>query len=212
MAHITRKCVVKIPNLPQLENVCYVTGLKTNLPSINQLCDAVANEVCSSKRCCKVIGKDRKNMLIVPRSRSNCYSFVIPKGGEHTNWKKETNISWVLRGQPHLLFSQYYLCEVCNLEKHSMMSHIGVTYSRISKTPHLVEMISSNQTLMVFYGKIKTISIVSCIKNQKYVSLYHVLFLCDILLWILYLLNNFGVKLLTICFHCDLMCEIDFLE
>lgn len=24
------------------------------------------------------------------------------------------------------------------------------------------------------------------------------------------MLNNFGVKLLAICFHCDLMCEIDF--
>ncbi|KAB2625984.1 hypothetical protein D8674_017644 [Pyrus ussuriensis x Pyrus communis] len=74
MAHITGKCAVKIPNLPQLENVCYVTALKTNLLSINQLCDDVVNEVCFSKRCYNIICKDTKNMLIVPRSRGNYYS------------------------------------------------------------------------------------------------------------------------------------------
>ena len=70
---------------------------------------------------------------------------------------------------------------------------------------------------MVFYGKIMTISIAWCMENQRYVFLCHivancdlVLFPCDILVWMLYMFNNLGVKPFANCFHCDLLCNIDF--
>lgn len=109
MPHITGKGNVKIPKLPQLENVCYVARLTTNLLSISQLCDDVADEVSFSKRCCKIIDKYEENMLVVPRSKGNCYSRVIPKGVEHTNWNKETYISWVPRGS-HISYSLKVIC------------------------------------------------------------------------------------------------------
>lgn len=78
MAHITGKGVVKIPRLPQLETVCYVAWLTTSLLSISQLCDVVADEVCFFKKCWRVLGKDGNNILVVLRSRGNCYSLIIP--------------------------------------------------------------------------------------------------------------------------------------
>lgn len=90
--------------------------LTTSILSIRWLYDDVAEEVCFSKKGCRVVDKDGKNMLVIPRSGGSCYSFVIPKGDEHTYRNKETNKPWVLRGQPHLIFSQCYICESSNLE------------------------------------------------------------------------------------------------
>ena len=62
-----------------------------------------------------------------------------------------------------------------------------------------------------------TISIAGCIKDQRYVFLSCanansdlVLVTYDLLVGVLYLLNNLGVKLLAIHFRCDFVCEIDF--
>ncbi|KAB2608598.1 hypothetical protein D8674_011766 [Pyrus ussuriensis x Pyrus communis] len=75
---LLEKGAVKIPKLPQLENVCYVAGLKTNLLSISQLCDDVADAIRFSKRRCKIIEKDKKNMLVVPIASTFLESSVIP--------------------------------------------------------------------------------------------------------------------------------------
>lgn len=81
-SQITKKTIIKIPGLPQLKKVGYVEGLKTNIISINQLCDDVAEEVCFLKKGCRIVDKGLKNILVVPRSNDNCYTIVDPKDGE----------------------------------------------------------------------------------------------------------------------------------
>lgn len=49
--------VVKIPVIPQLENISYVEGSKINLISTSQLCEDMAEEVCFLKRGCKFVIK-----------------------------------------------------------------------------------------------------------------------------------------------------------
>ena len=53
-----------VPDLPQLKNVSYVKGLKSSLISISQLCDEVADEVCFSKKGCRIMDKHEKNILV----------------------------------------------------------------------------------------------------------------------------------------------------
>lgn len=63
-----------------------------------------------------------------------------------------------------------------------MMSHMGVFYSGIFKGPLLVEMISNGQTLMLFHGKMMTISIAGCIEDRRYIFLSCTNANCDLVL------------------------------
>ena len=65
-----------------------MAGLTTSLLTVDQFCDDVADEVYFSKKCCKVVDKNGKILLVVPRSEENCCSLVIPKGGMCLDWNK----------------------------------------------------------------------------------------------------------------------------
>lgn len=216
-AHIARKGIVKILGVLQLENVYYVAELTTSLLSISQLCDDVADEVCFSKKGCRMVDKKGKNLLVITRSNDNCYTLVIPKSGEWSVWSKETDKLLVTKRLSLLYFSKCHLYESCNLGKHYVVSHLGAFFIGILNAPHLVDTTLNAHTLMKVRGKMKKILIAGCIGNQRYVLLSYVnakcdlvMFTCVFVLWMLYLFNNLGVEQMAICFHCDRGCEIEF--
>ncbi|XP_070681685.1 uncharacterized protein [Malus domestica] len=134
-SQITRKCDIKIPGLPKLENVSYVDGLKSNLISISQLCDDVVDEVCFSKRGCWTVDEHGKNLHVLPRSGDNCYILDVSKVAEYSKCHKaidETSILWhkrlghvnfkylkklskheVVKGLPSIFVSDSYVCGSC---------------------------------------------------------------------------------------------------
>ena len=96
-SQIIGKGDVKILGLPKLENVRYVDGLKSNLISIRQLCDDVADEVCFLKRGCWIVDEHGKNLLVLLRSKDNCYILDVSKVGEHSKCHKaidEASVMW----------------------------------------------------------------------------------------------------------------------
>ncbi|KAM1365793.1 hypothetical protein ACFX2F_044172 [Malus domestica] len=161
-SQIIGKCDVKIPGLPKLENVSYVDGLKSNLISISQLYDDVVDEVCFSKRGCLIMDKHGKNLLVLSRSRDNCYILDVSKIAEYSMCHKainETSVLWhnrlrhanfkdfkklskheVVKGLPPLSVSNSYVCGSCQLGKQSRMAHKKVTDIGTTKPLQLIHM------------------------------------------------------------------------
>ncbi|KAM1362877.1 hypothetical protein PS1_028186 [Malus domestica] len=159
---IIGKYDVKIFGLPELENVSYVDGLKSILISISQLCDDVADEVCFSKRGCRIMDEHGKNLLVLPRSRNNCYILDVSKVAEYPKCHKatdETSVLWhkrlghvnfkdlkklskhkVVTGLPPLSVSDSYVYGSCQLRKQSRVAHKKVADIETTKPLQLIHM------------------------------------------------------------------------
>ena len=75
VARILGRGTLKVDGMPILKNVYYVHGLKANLISISQLCDA-GLEVKFTKTGCTVLDKDENEVLMGARTFDNCYKVV----------------------------------------------------------------------------------------------------------------------------------------
>ena len=72
VARVKGKGTIHAPNIPNLEKVLYVEGLKTNLISISQLCENEFN-VQFSQNFCKVFDLNDACVMIGLRTCDNCY-------------------------------------------------------------------------------------------------------------------------------------------
>ena len=66
------KDTICIPDIPNLEEVLYVEGLKANLISISQLCENKLN-VQFSQNMCKMFDLNGDCVMIVLKTCGNCY-------------------------------------------------------------------------------------------------------------------------------------------
>nr|CAN82949.1 hypothetical protein VITISV_018262 [Vitis vinifera] len=72
VARVKSKCTICAPNIPNLEEVLYVEGLKANLISIIQMCENEFN-VQFSQNLCKVFDLNDACVMISLRTCDNCY-------------------------------------------------------------------------------------------------------------------------------------------
>lgn len=119
--------------LPKLDNVYLVQGLKANLISISQLCDE-GMSVLFTKIDCKAMDEDGKTKLHGIRSGSNCYMWE--KNAEksfsardnlnlwhqrlgHINIRNLTTLvnKEIIRGVPQLKGEDKMICGPCNQGK-----------------------------------------------------------------------------------------------
>ena len=73
MARVKGKGTICVPNIPNLEEVLYVEGLKPNLLSISQICENEFN-VQFSQNLCKVFDLNGACVMIGLRTYDNCYA------------------------------------------------------------------------------------------------------------------------------------------
>ncbi|KAM1548068.1 hypothetical protein PS2_009182 [Malus domestica] len=114
---------IKVLGIPLLEDICYVPELLTSLLNINQLCDDVVDEVCFSKNGCKVVDKNGKIMLTIPRPKENCYALVGLRCDIPSMWDEDICEPRFERKLSQLFFFACQLCEVCNLEDQIIRSY-----------------------------------------------------------------------------------------
>ncbi|XP_059627590.1 uncharacterized protein LOC132270427 [Cornus florida] len=125
--------VSKFEELPEIQEVLLVEGLKHNLLSVSQLCDS-GKEVCFNKERCNVIDLESKQVMFsASRSLGNVYTVTKESQVTQCNltacdeaklWHKRLghlhlrNMSKILKlkvvkGLPDICFKDDHLCKAC---------------------------------------------------------------------------------------------------
>ncbi|XP_059654885.1 uncharacterized protein LOC132301662 [Cornus florida] len=134
--------VSKSEELPEIQEVLLVEGLKHNLLSVSQLCDS-GKEVCFNKERCNVIDLESKQVLFsASKSLGNVYTVTEESQVTQCNlttcdeaklWYKRLghlhsrNMSKILKlkavkGLPDICFKDDHLCKACQQGKQTKVS------------------------------------------------------------------------------------------
>ncbi|XP_062088790.1 uncharacterized protein LOC133795353 [Humulus lupulus] len=150
---ILGKGELQIPGVSPLSEVLYVKGLKANLISISQLCDADYT-VSFSKTCC-LVSFDGCSILTGNRTADNCYALSTQIKCQrvfldkpdlwhyrlgHLNYRDLNRIvkRKAVRGIPELKINRDRLCGPCQLGKQIRASHPPVSALATSRVLELL--------------------------------------------------------------------------
>ncbi|CAM9000270.1 unnamed protein product [Rhodiola kirilowii] len=166
-AHMTGKGQVidcgtlKVPDLPVLKDTLLVEGLKVNLISISQLCDA-GYHVTFTHNSCQVLDKEGGTLMKGSRAANNCY--LIGSAGTvaasaclssqademalwhrrlgHLNLKtlKKFCSTGLIRGMPNIKGDLDVICGECQVRKQTKTSHPNISQIFTNRPLELIHM------------------------------------------------------------------------
>ena len=121
-SRVVGKCNIRYQGLPNPTDVLLVEGLKANLISISQLCDA-QHQVQFSKIECSIFDKNGTCVMKVACTSDNCYRNTLGNGIFCNSTKLDETKLWHQRLGPvnfndlSRFFSSKLICGILKLEK-----------------------------------------------------------------------------------------------
>ncbi|CAM8895490.1 unnamed protein product [Rhodiola kirilowii] len=174
---------LKVPDLPELDDVLLVDGLKVNLINISQLCDG-GHHVKFTHDSCRVLDKDGESLMEGIRSSNNCYllgtvgtvaetSCLVSQTDKmelwhrrlgHLNLKnlKKVSTESLIQGLPKVKGDLDVVCGECQIIKQTKVSHQKINQINTSRPLELIHMDLMGLMQVESYGGKKYVPVFVC--------------------------------------------------